>query len=349
MPTPASGSQAQDHQHSPRPDSPNTSHAVPSRSSSPFRIIQQWSATHLSLGRSTSEEPFIPINPFRLRSKLRLFYQRHSMSSLSINNNQQNHNDDCSSHFIDHCDCDTSCCFCLSLATTKKACSDNCFLRAVRLFILDTLPRQVYLHLLFRLPALYFTRVSRVFRDAEVSRPDIQRLIDTWGSDQSASANTTAATNNNYNETNATTATAAPNRTDTALLLPYPEEWVPPSVSPALARFKLSWEDFIDSLITEWKALNVVSALLPTAVVTMLQTPEIAHDPATRTVALMSLICSLTSLCYGCVYLVRFGSMRSMHKATRWAEVRVFRFYFPVFFFFPSSFPVGGTIWFHDI
>lgn len=48
--------------------------------------------------------------------------------------------------------------------------------------------------------------------------------------------------------------------------LPFPEDWTPPLVSPALVRFKHSWEAFIDSLLREWKTLNVVSALLLSSV-----------------------------------------------------------------------------------
>jgi hypothetical protein len=33
-------------------------------------------------------------------------------------------------------------------------------------------------------------------------------------------------------------------------------------ISPALKQFKSSWEDFVDSLIKEWKVLNIISALL---------------------------------------------------------------------------------------
>jgi len=47
-----------------------------------------------------------------------------------------------------------------------------------------------------------------------------------------------------------------------AIPLPFPDDWSPPVVSPALIRFKHSWEVFIDSLLREWKTLNVVSALL---------------------------------------------------------------------------------------
>ncbi|KAF8999374.1 hypothetical protein BDQ17DRAFT_751600 [Cyathus striatus] len=33
-------------------------------------------------------------------------------------------------------------------------------------------------------------------------------------------------------------------------------------MSPALVRFKYSWEAFVDSLLREWKTLNLTSALL---------------------------------------------------------------------------------------
>ncbi|KIJ90622.1 hypothetical protein K443DRAFT_116351 [Laccaria amethystina LaAM-08-1] len=101
--------------------------------------------------------------------------------------------------------------------------------------------------------------------------------------------------------------------------LPFPEDWTPPLVSPSLFRFKHSWEAFIDSLLREWKTLNVVSALLASAILTIFQIPEAADDPITRSAALLSLICALMSLSYGCMYIVRFGTMRSMYRASRWA------------------------------
>lgn len=54
----------------------------------------------------------------------------------------------------------------------------------------------------------------------------------------------------------------------------------------------------------------------------MFQNTQIAQDPVTRTAALLSLTSALMSLSFGCIYIVRFGTMRSMYKATRWAEVR---------------------------
>ncbi|KAL1752549.1 hypothetical protein FB107DRAFT_265357 [Schizophyllum commune] len=52
----------------------------------------------------------------------------------------------------------------------------------------------------------------------------------------------------------------------------------------------------------------------------MFQIPDAATDPVTRNAALLSLICALMSLSYGCIYIVRFGTMRSMYRASRWAE-----------------------------
>jgi hypothetical protein len=104
----------------------------------------------------------------------------------------------------------------------------------------DTLPRQLYLHAQMRLPSLYFSRVARIFEDAAVSRPEIQRILDT---------------------VEAVETDFVQSRTRT-VGLPFTEEWVPPNVSPALARFKLSWENFVESLVREWKTLNVLSALL---------------------------------------------------------------------------------------
>jgi len=73
-----------------------------------------------------------------------------------------------------------------------------------------------------------------------VSRPEIQRIIDAYES----------------------VGTASVQNLSTRIVLPFPEDWVPPNVSPALARFKGSWENFVDSLVREWKTLNVLSALL---------------------------------------------------------------------------------------
>ena len=50
--------------------------------------------------------------------------------------------------------------------------------------------------------------------------------------------------------------------------------------------------------------------------------PEAADDPITRSTALLSLICALMSLSYGCIYIVRFGTMKSMCQSSRLDVVR---------------------------
>ena len=54
---------------------------------------------------------------------------------------------------------------------------------------------------------------------------------------------------------------------------------------------------------------------------TILQIPSAALDPVTRYAALLSLICALMSLLYGCIYIIRFGMMRSTCRAAEWAHV----------------------------
>jgi NADH:ubiquinone oxidoreductase subunit 5 (subunit L)/multisubunit Na+/H+ antiporter MnhA subunit len=43
-------------------------------------------------------------------------------------------------------------------------------------------------------------------------------------------------------------------------------------------------------------------------------------DPWILTSALCSLICALLSLLYGCLYIIRFSTMKKMHKAAQWAN-----------------------------
>ncbi|KAG8751350.1 hypothetical protein FRC12_012488 [Ceratobasidium sp. 428] len=100
---------------------------------------------------------------------------------------------------------------------------------------------------------------------------------------------------------------------------PSEREWSTAVVSPSLQTFKQSWDEFMDSLNKEWKTLNVVSALLLSAILTMFQVNG-SDQPVMRTAALIALVCALWSLTFGCIYIVRFSTMRSMHKASRWAE-----------------------------
>jgi hypothetical protein len=56
---------------------------------------------------------------------------------------------------------------------------------------------------------------------------------------------------------------------------------------------------------------------------TVFQIQDAADDPLTRTAALCSLVSALMSLSYGIMYIIRFANMRSMYRASRWAEVNI--------------------------
>jgi hypothetical protein len=200
----------------------------PTRSPSPSRFLARrtFLGRFSPLGRVQSrEEPFIPIDPFRLHIPL-------SLNSIAW----------CCGACSQSADVEAA----VSGSQTNTCCTCACVpffgsrFHNAHIVAFDTIPRQLYLHSQLRLPSLYFSRVARIFEDAAVSRPEIQRIMDACESVGAEGAQMST----------------------TGMVLPFPEEWVPPNVSPALARFKRSWESFVDSLVREWKTLNVLSALL---------------------------------------------------------------------------------------
>ena len=100
-------------------------------------------------------------------------------------------------------------------------------------FALDTLPRQLYLHFLLRLPYMYFSRVTRIFEEAEMSMPQIKQGI-----------------------------------LEAAIQLKEPvkdvaDAWkLEPVESAQYSKLQNTWQSFIDSLMREWKTLNIISVLL---------------------------------------------------------------------------------------
>jgi hypothetical protein len=204
-------------------------HSPPqSRTASPMRIFG-WPGFRR---RETREEPFVPENPFQRRNPLRRF----SIGSPEprIPESFDPNCEDSFKHWL------PPPITCTPFKASRK------FLRSSHYFLMDVLPRQVYLHLLLRLPSLYFSRIARVYEDAELSRPDIQRLIDACAPQ--------------YRVTSSPIPPGAHYHPQPAL--PLADEWTTTNVPPALLRFKNSWEAFIDSLLREWKTLNLVSALL---------------------------------------------------------------------------------------
>jgi len=100
-------------------------------------------------------------------------------------------------------------------------------------FIVDSVIAQIYLWLLLRVPGCYYSRVSRIFTEARLSMPEIEQMaLETAG--------------------------------EGALPLFDPEfEHLEPGKAPdQFLRLKSAWEEFIDSVMQEWKTCNIISVLL---------------------------------------------------------------------------------------
>ena len=207
----------------------------PQRSPSPSRGVlplRSLLGRFSPLGRAHSrEDPFIPVDPFRLHGPVSLNPFSRCFGARRRPADEEAASSRPGDSSLDLAPCGT--CACVSLLRSAR-------FHNMHLLAFDTFPRQLYLHAQLRLPSLYFSRVARIFEDAAVSRPEIQKIIDACEGGETENVQ---------------------GRTRT-VGLPFPEEWVPPNVSPALARFKRSWESFVDSLVKEWKTLNVLSALL---------------------------------------------------------------------------------------
>ena len=103
-------------------------------------------------------------------------------------------------------------------------------------FVLVTLPGQLYLLFLLRLPSLYFSRVSRIFEEAQMSLPEIKKM--------------------------ALEMTSQGLTHDFGMQMAFES----PSVPLSFKRLASTWECFIDSVIREWKTFNIISVLLLTYV-----------------------------------------------------------------------------------
>ncbi|KAH0582307.1 hypothetical protein H2248_010250 [Termitomyces sp. 'cryptogamus'] len=160
---------------------------------------------------------------------------------------------------------------------------------------------RIYLTCLFNLPTLYISRVDEIFEEVQQSKLEIQKRT------------ARGARNMPVERTE---------RTPFDIRLPS----VPPTVGPWGTDFEVmdglmkSWGYFIGSLIGEWQTLNMISVLLSAAILTTLQVDGAATDPYTRFSALLALVCSLMSLLYGSIYIMRFNTMRRTRKVVEWAE-----------------------------
>lgn len=263
--------------------SPSKSH---SRAVSPLRFIHGLSTSlHHNRHHSENEEPFVPIDPFKSKIKfeIKMWFNAKSSTKHPVIELGQASVDNTSTSSNGTYDCDAV------LVSSVKDCA-----RHAHVFIVDVLPRYIYLNLLLRLPALYFSRVARVFRDAEISRPDIERMTEAGEYsilplpfDPQLDDRANSSFQQLWHPRHRTpeggrqhepvkdrggpvhlNATAGPGMGTQAGVAAATPPHVPQEVRPlqivtsALRKFKHSWEMFIDSLLREWKTLNVVSALL---------------------------------------------------------------------------------------
>ncbi|TDL18534.1 hypothetical protein BD410DRAFT_793250 [Rickenella mellea] len=80
------------------------------------------------------------------------------------------------------------------------------------------------------------------------------------------------------------------------------------------------WGPFVHAIIKEWETLNIVSVLALSAILTFLQLDGVTESAVIRTATLLSLIAAIWSLMFGCIYILRFGTMHTEEKARRWSK-----------------------------
>ncbi|KXN83078.1 hypothetical protein AN958_01896 [Leucoagaricus sp. SymC.cos] len=96
-----------------------------------------------------------------------------------------------------------------------------------------------------------------------------------------------------------------------------------PGLSPdrtIITECKSSWTSFLGSLMAEWQTLNIVSTLLLSALLTVMQVDGAGNDPLTRSISITAMICALWSLVFGCIFIIRFGTMKRTHQGLEWCK-----------------------------
>ncbi|KAJ3539089.1 hypothetical protein NMY22_g4892 [Coprinellus aureogranulatus] len=161
-------------------------------------------------------------------------------------------------------------------------------------------PKMAYQHfLLLRLPNLYFSRVARIFEEADLSLGDLKTMaLESAEKNLSSKGGVSRNSPVWHWEHGGARGGCLP---------------------PAYESLRATWDEFVGNLLREWKTFNLISVLLLSAILTILQIDAASEDPYSRYFALSSLICALISLLYGCVYIIRFGTMRKPYKAAEWA------------------------------
>ena len=110
-------------------------------------------------------------------------------------------------------------------------------------FVLDTLPRQIYLYFLLYLPSIYYSRVARIFTDAELSVYEIGQCI----------LDEAVQKDSEYSISSVRRPAGRHRRRHVEVWSPYED-------------LERAWQSFIDLLLREWNTLNIISGLLLTSV-----------------------------------------------------------------------------------
>ncbi|TEB36767.1 hypothetical protein FA13DRAFT_1083273 [Coprinellus micaceus] len=180
-------------------------------------------------------------------------------------------------------------------------------------------PKSLYQHfLLLRLPNLYFSRVARIFEEADLSLNELKTMA--LESAEKNLSNKNGKGNHNH-------------------VWQWEYGTARGCLPPAYDSLRATWDEFrresierVEDLQSHQRLASQVYAfpasyllsdgaddlLTSSAILTILQIDAAAADPYTRYFALSSLICALVSLLYGCVYIIRFGTMRKPYKVFYW-------------------------------
>ncbi|KAF9040781.1 hypothetical protein BJ165DRAFT_1492115 [Panaeolus papilionaceus] len=99
------------------------------------------------------------------------------------------------------------------------------------------------------------------------------------------------------------------------------EQGEPGTLSNELRRdFQESWEKFIDTLLSDWSMSISVSGPIAASAIAVVQIPDVASDLVTRTLAILSFVCAIMSLCCGCLSTQGYERRKDIQYAPLWIQ-----------------------------
>ncbi|TFK63975.1 hypothetical protein BDN72DRAFT_847063 [Pluteus cervinus] len=188
----------------------------------------------------------------------------------------------------------------------------------IKTLLIDIFAVWVYHALMFHLPDLYRTRIMRVFDYAERSLLDVALLLAQPHPSDTSNVDTATQHHTRLRVVSNTVVprTIARLRRGTGMTISTLDRNDEPL---SYKKMKDSWDDFTEALLIEWATFNIITVLLLSALIAILQIDAAAQDIVIRTAALLSLVFALLSLVSGCIYIGRFHQMRKPYKGAHWA------------------------------